>query len=151
MWQSRSKGICLSSKNDPWAQHSTQLCNICHLYIPWYIPHPELQSVPAPYQHQHKERVGMNTAGVLGSALKSCSVKGKTTPRGREQQQTWPQHVAVPTNFLWVESLNFLSKFVQSSLIWTMANGLSLILLLQWSRTLCMVFVHKKVSNKSVQ
>lgn len=52
--------------------------------------HPELQCVPAPRQHQHKERIGMNTTGVLGSASKNCSPKGKIKPTGRQQQQTWP-------------------------------------------------------------
>lgn len=109
--------------------------------------HPELQSVPALYQYQHRERAGMSTTGVLGTASKSCSPNGKQS-QDEESSNKPDLSTLLKAKLLvgWV--LEFLNKFVQLSLIWTMANGLSLFLLLQWSRTLCIVFVHKKVSKQ---
>lgn len=144
--QSRSKGICLSSKNDPRAQHSTQLCNVCHLYIPWYSSRAPVSASPISTSAQGKGWHDRNWRAWVCLEELQCQRKSNTKRKGAATNLTsacgWTHKLLVG----WV--LKLLSKFVQLSLIWTMANGLTSFLLLQWSRTLCMVCVHKKVSKQ---
>ena len=143
-----SKDICLCSKNDPQVQHSVQLGNV--YYFVHYLALIPLQSSGLCQHHiDISTRKGLAwTQFVVWVCFVELQSQRKKKAERKGAAMNLIMQLKARLRVGWV--LGFLNKCVYLSLIWTIAGRMSLFLLLLWSRTLWIVFVHRKVSRQKM-